>query len=230
MDAEFWHGKWRRGEIAFHQPEPNPLLTRNLPALGLPAGARLFLPLCGKSLDIGWLLAQGYRVAGAELSRMAIEQLFAELSVEPQITQDGPLLRFEAGNLVIFVGDIFDLDGARLGVVDAVYDRAALVALPQDMRTRYAAHLLALTRGAPQLLVTFEYDQAHQEGPPFAVGEADVRRHYGATHELARLEWQELAGGLKGLCPAAEVVWRLIPRRQRLEQSPAPAPARDQIA
>lgn len=215
MDAEFWHGKWRRGEIAFHQPEPNPLLTRNLPALGPPAGARLFLPLCGKSLDIGWLLAQGRSVAGAELSRTAIEQLFEELGVEPRITQDGPLLRFEAGNLVIFVGDIFDLDEARLGAVDAVYDRAALVALPQDMRARYAAHILALTRGAPQLLVTFEYDQSRVEGPPFSVNEAEIRRHYEATHHIARLERQELAGGLKGLCPAAEVVWRLMPRRQQ---------------
>lgn len=212
MEEHFWHGKWQRGEIAFHEAEPNPLLTGHLPALHLHPGARIFVPLCGKSRDIGWLLAQGYRVAGAELSRLAIEQLFGELGVIPAIASEGPLERFEANGLTIHVGNIFDLDRATLGPVDAVYDRAALVALPTGMRERYAAHLLHLTHNAPQLLVTFDYDQSLVAGPPFSVPESEVRRHYGAACHVTALARQELKGGLKGARPVHEEVW-LLKRR-----------------
>ena len=83
MEEKFWHDRWQNNQIPFHKVEVNPLLVRNLPALELASGARVFVPLCGKSLDVHWLLAQGYRVAGAELSRIAVEQLFAELGVIP---------------------------------------------------------------------------------------------------------------------------------------------------
>lgn len=212
MDQDFWHRKWASNEIGFHEARPNALLVAHLPELALPAGARLFLPLCGKSLDIGWLLAQGHRVAGAELSRLAIEQLFAELGVEPTISAAGPLERFEAGPLTVFVGDIFELDRATLGPVDAIYDRAALVALPDGLRARYAHHLVALTGAAPQLLVTFEYDQSVMPGPPFSVDAEEVRRRYEATYALALAAAREVPGGLKGICPAREAVWRLTPR------------------
>ncbi|MCK0196559.1 thiopurine S-methyltransferase [Ancylobacter sp. 6x-1] len=211
MDEAFWQGKWQRGEIGFHAAAPNPLLTRNLPALGLAPGARLFLPLCGKSLDIHWLLAQGHAVAGAELSRLAVEQLFSELGVEPTIRAAGTLERFEAEGLTIFVGNIFDLDAARLEPVDAIYDRAALVALPETLRTLYAAHLVALTGGAAQMLVTYQYDQSRMSGPPFSVGPAEVGRHYDALYRLTLLEEAQVEGGLRGE-PARESVWHLAPR------------------
>lgn len=212
MDDSFWHDKWRRGEIAFHASAPNPLLQRHLPALGLAPGTRLFLPLCGKSLDIGWLLSQGHRVAGAELSRLAVEQLFAELGVTPEISDAGPLERFEAGPLTVFVGNIFDVDRHALGAVDAVYDRAALVALPGPMRERYAAHLVHLTHAARQLLIAFDYDQSLLAGPPFAVPEAEVRRLYGPSYHVTLLEKHEPKDGLKGHRPVHEDVWRLEPR------------------
>lgn len=212
MDEQFWHGKWQRGETAFHEAEGNPLLRRYLPALGLATGARLLLPLCGRTGDIGWLLEQGYAVTGAELSRLAIEQLFTHLGLTPDITSVGPLERFEAGALTVFVGNFFDLDHHALGEVAAVYDRAALVALPEAMRERYAAHLVHLTRAAPQLLIAFEYDQSLLVGPPFAVLEAEVRRHYGAAYHLTQAGRHELKDGLKGLKPVHETVW-LMQRR-----------------
>ena len=153
MDASFWHQKWADNNIAFHNSEANPLLVKHFDDLSLNAGSRVFLPLCGKTLDIGWLLSQGYRVAGAELSAIAITQLFAELGVEPEISELGKLTHYSAPNLDIFVGDIFQLSGKVLGPVDAVYDRAALVALPGEMRARYTTHLLEITNKVPQLLI-----------------------------------------------------------------------------
>ncbi len=209
MDASFWHAKWEKSEIAFHQDEVNPLLVDHFGALSLAPGSRVFVPLCGKTRDILWLLQSGYRVVGAELSRLAVEQLFMEMDLQPSITQVGPLTRFAVEDIDIYCGDIFDLTASELGQVDAIYDRAALVALPDAMRQRYADHLAAITDRARQLLIAYDYDQSLQNGPPFAVGADEVRSLYGTHYEPTLLASVEVAGGLRGKCPATEHVWLL---------------------
>jgi len=126
VDANFWHQRWERKEIAFHQREANPLLVKYFDVLSLSKGSRVFLPLCGKTLDIHWLLSNGYRVAGSELSEVAVKQMFSELAIEPKITAVDDIRRHSADNI-----DIFDLSRSVLGRMDAIYDRAALVALPE---------------------------------------------------------------------------------------------------
>lgn len=213
MDTQFWHDRWASNEIGFHKSEANPLLVKYVDELSLATGSRFFLPLCGKTLDIGWLLSRGYRVAGAELSAIAIEQLFAQLGVTPTITRAGTLDHYRAPQLDLFVGDIFRVTPELLGPVDAIYDRAALVALPQDMRARYAAHLATLTAHAPQLLISFEYDQRVMEGPPFSVSEEEIRQHYGQRYDITVLTSLDVPGGLKGRCPATERVYLLAKGR-----------------
>jgi thiopurine S-methyltransferase len=209
MEEGFWHQRWREGAIGFHLGEPNPLLVAHFDKLQLPSGSRIFLPLCGKTTDFSWLLAAGYRVAGAELSRIAIDALFDELGVTPTIEQAGALLRYRAPAIDIFVGNIFDVSASLLEPVDAIYDRAALVALPETMRTRYAAHLQAISGGAPQLLVSFEYDQRAIDGPPFSIDGDEVARLYAGAYRLENVDTVEVAGGLKGQVPAVERVWLL---------------------
>ncbi len=211
MEASFWHAKWEKSEIAFHLDEFNPLLVDHFGALSLPAASRVFVPLCGKTRDILWLLQSGYRVVGVELSRMAVEQLFAEMELQPTISQVGAMTRFAVEDIDIYCGDIFDLTAGELGQVDAVYDRAALVALPADMRLRYAEHLVAITGRARQLLVAYDYDQSLQNGPPFSVCAEEVHRLYDPHYELALLASVDVAGGLRGKCAATEHVWRLHP-------------------
>lgn len=94
-----------------------------------------------------------------------------------------------------------------LGKVDAIYDRAALVALPFEMRVRYAAHLREITNTAPQLLVTFDYDQQKLDGPPFSVISNEVEQHYIDHYSLTLLQGKEI--NLKGKVPAKENVWLL---------------------
>jgi len=209
MEASFWHEKWKRGEINFHQSEANPLLTAHFEKLSLAKGSRVFLPLCGKTRDIAWLLANGYRVAGAELSAQAINDLFKELGLAPNISKVGNLTRYNADNIDIWVGDIFDVSAEYLGSVNAIYDRAALVALPADMRKQYVAHLMQITGAAPQLLISYVYDQSKIDGPPFSVNEDEVRRHYGAAYQLTPVEIKDVAGGLKGKVASTETVWLL---------------------
>ncbi|MBY6210735.1 thiopurine S-methyltransferase [Microbulbifer agarilyticus] len=209
MEHKFWLDKWHKNEIGFHNPDAHPLLVEYLDALELSAGARVFLPLCGKTLDIACLLQHGYRVVGAELSELAIQQLFAQLGAEPQVTKVGNAKLYSAGQLEVFVGDFFELTRDALGFIDAVYDRAALVALPETMRTAYAAHLIALTEGADQLLLAIDYDQSQLPGPPFCVDAAEVHRLYDSAYKTEQLGSAEIDGGLKGKVPAHEVVWLL---------------------
>ena len=212
MEHSFWHHKWEHNDIGFHQKTANALLVEHLPVLGLADSQRVFVPLCGKTLDIRWLLSQEFRVAGAELSRLAVDQLFAELDCVPEIAEIGPLLHYSAPGLDIFVGDIFDLTRELLGPVDAVYDRAALVALPSPMRDRYTAHLRAITDTAPQLTIVFEYDQSRAEGPPFSISDAEIARHYADSYDIACLADHAIPNGMRGQCPAAEKVWHMAPK------------------
>ncbi len=209
MDANFWHERWKTNNIGFHEGAANALLVKYFKQLSLAKGSRVFLPLCGKTLDIPWLLSNGYRVVGAELSEIAIEQLFTELGVQPKISEVGEMDRYSAKNIDIFVGDIFNLSREVLGSVDAIYDRAALVALPEEMRQRYSAHLMQITNKAPQLLICFEYDQSLMEGPPFSVSNDEVNRHYRGSYDLTLLANIDMPGGLKGKCAAKENVWLL---------------------
>jgi thiopurine S-methyltransferase len=120
MEPSFWHERWEQNQIAFHECAPNPLLVANFKHLSLPKGARVFVPLCGKSLDVHWLLSNDCRVAGAELSKIAVEQLFAELRVKPTITAMGKISRWSADGIDVFVGDIFDLSRSDLVRIEAI--------------------------------------------------------------------------------------------------------------
>ncbi|HBR61501.1 MAG TPA: thiopurine S-methyltransferase [Rhodobacteraceae bacterium] len=210
MDPNFWHKRWEKNEIGFHQSAVNVLLSDHFSGLSLPQTSRVFVPLCGKTRDIAWLLSQGHRVVGVELSKLAVEELFVDLGVAPKISVQGELLRYSAPGLEIFVGDIFELSGDLLGRVDAIYDRAALVAFPTEMRGRYGAHVAAITQLAPQFLICFEYDQAVMNGPPFSIDRQKVHDVYGAHYQIEPITNRDVAGGLKGKCPAQETVWHLV--------------------
>ncbi len=209
MQHSFWHSKWQTNDIAFHCGQPNPALEANFQALQLPAGSRILVPLCGKTLDIHWLRAQGCRVVGVELSEIAIEQLFQELGVKPERSRVGAFELFQAEGLDVFDGDLFEPTQNLIGHVDAVYDRAAMVALPSDMRKNYAANMIAISNLAPQLLITYDYDQLQIDGPPFSVPEKEIQQHYANSYQISLLKSIVLPEKLKGRCEAKETIWLL---------------------
>lgn len=179
MNPDFWHQRWAENKIGFHQSEPTPLLLKHWPALAVPQGARVFVPLAGKSLDMVWLASQGHRVFGVELSRTAVEQFFAEHELQPEVEESRYGRHYRAGPIEIVCGDAFALDTSILGDCEAVFDRAALIALPPDLRKRYADELYArLPGGCRGLLITLEYPQHERDGPPFSVAEDEVHALY----------------------------------------------------
>lgn len=176
MDAHFWHERWQRGEIGFHKATVNPLLTRWWPTLQLPPGSAVWVPLCGKSLDLLWLRDQGHRVLGVELSRSALAEFASENQLQLNWRPEGEFELAEGQGFSLYAGDVFALQPAHLAQVAAVYDRAALIALPAELRARYAAHMQdILPAGWQMLLVTLDYPQSERPGPPFSVADDEVR-------------------------------------------------------
>ncbi|MDY3200173.1 MAG: thiopurine S-methyltransferase [Arcobacter sp.] len=210
MDKDFWNERWEKEEIAFHMNEVNPMLIKYFPELFLEKRKRIFIPLCGKTLDIEWLLAKNYRIVGVELNELAIKSLFNQLKIEPMILEIDNFIIYKHKNIDIFVGDFFNLSETILGKIDLIYDRAALVALPENMRKKYSAHLLNITSGASQLLLTYEYDLNMMKGPPFCVDSMEIRNYYLDKYSLILLEENEnLPSGLKRKSNGIEKVWLL---------------------
>ncbi|MBW8822681.1 MAG: thiopurine S-methyltransferase [Xanthomonadales bacterium] len=189
MEAAFWHQRWADNQIGFHQSAPTPLMLKHWSSLDVPAGSRVLVPLCGKSLDMAWLASQGHRVLGVELSRTAVEQFFAEHGLTPAIEESYYGLHYRAGPIEIIVGDAFGLDADALRDCAAVFDRAAIIALPPELRVRYADELYArLPAGCRGLLITLEYPQDERAGPPFSVSEDEVHARFDREWNVERID------------------------------------------
>ncbi|AZY48520.1 thiopurine S-methyltransferase [Bordetella avium] len=185
MDADFWLDRWREGKTGFHQDRVTPLLPKYWPRLALPTGARVLVPLAGKSLDMVWLAEQGHEVLGVELSSLAVQQFFAEQGWAPRRWESAYGQHYAANGVELICGDIFKLDDAALKDCLGVYDRAALVALPETMRRAYANHVYGqMPAGYRGLLLTLDYPQTQMEGPPFSVDEAEVQALFGEQAHL----------------------------------------------
>lgn len=189
MDEDFWRSRWDQGQIGFHQEAVNPYLERYWARAAAPSGSRVFVPLCGKSKDMVWLAERGHSVVGVEIVRLAVEAFFTEQQLEPRRRSTGVFEVWEAGPYTLFCGDFFDITPVDVGGAGAVYDRASLIALPPELRQRYARHLLSLIApGKNVLLVTMDYDQQEMSGPPFSVAEAEVRALYAGDCDVELLD------------------------------------------
>lgn len=190
MDPDFWLARWRENRTGWHQPGGHPQLRRWFGRLELTPGDAVFVPLCGKSADLLWLAAQGYPAIGVELSPLAVEALFDDKALPPprQESRDGFQI-YETPSLRLLCGDFFALRAGHIGAVRAAYDRAALIALPPEMRAAYAVRMQALLGGGARvLLLTLEYDQARMEGPPFSVPGTEVHALFESGFEVQLLE------------------------------------------
>lgn len=189
---EFWGDAWRQGKIGFHEGKPNHFLARHRAHLG--DRSRVLVPMCGKAEDLMFLAAAGtgeHTVVGVELIEDAVKLFFTEHGLTPAVTTHPHHVAYRHGALTIFAGDYFAITPELTGRCTALYDRAALIALPPELRARYVEHTRRLLAPeVPALLVTLEYDQARFTGPPFSVPEAEVRALY-APREMRQLEERE---------------------------------------
>jgi thiopurine S-methyltransferase len=217
MEHEFWLKRWKTQDIGFHQPQLDPALDKFWSRLAVPAGARVFVPLCGKSLDMQWLAERGHAVVGAELSEQAVDEFFAERDLVPNVRREGGFIVKTSGPYEIWVGDFFALPPSAVAGVAGIYDRAALVALPADMQRRYADKLKALLPTAPILLITIDYDQREMDGPPFATSPKMIDDLFLDRYERVDLVSKDVLAGhprfqQRGLTALTGAVFLLRPR------------------
>lgn len=190
MRVDFWLERWRTGQIGWHQPAFNAALVEHWPTLGLPEGCPVFVPLCGKSLDMLWLREQGHPVFGVEIAEAAVRDFFTENSIRFEVAEnpDG-LPRFSGGGFRIYCGDYLEISAPQLGATQGTYDRGALIALPPDRRPIYADHIQrVIPDGGEVLLLTLEYDQTKVPGPPFSVPAQEVETLYGRRCRVEQLD------------------------------------------
>jgi thiopurine S-methyltransferase len=178
MEPDYWHERWREGRIGFHRLGVDPQLLEHYGVLS--EAIRVLVPLCGKTFDLEWLVAHGFEVVGVELSELAVQAFFAERSLTPARSEQGTFVVYQHGNLAIWVGDFFATHSDELGTFDGVYDCAAMIALPAELRARYTAHLQTLLSAkAKILLLTLHFDAGG--GPPFSVPTEEVVAAYTAA-------------------------------------------------
>jgi thiopurine S-methyltransferase len=215
MQSDFWHDRWQRNQIGFHQDAVSPMLAAHWKATGVSRDARVFVPLAGKSLDMAWLAARGHSILGVELSPIAVRDFFASQQLVPEVRATAYGQHHVAGPYELIVGDAFALDAEALADCQGVYDRAALIALPPGMRSAYLHDLYAaLPAGCRGLLVTLEYPQAQKDGPPFSVDEAEVRAGLQQHWQVDLLERRDIlaedSGSVgEGLSALHTVAYRL---------------------
>lgn len=184
-----WIARWKNNEIGWHRQAVNSKLIEFIDCLHLNPGGRVFVPLCGKSQDMIFLLEQGFQVVGVELSQLAIEQFFEENKLSYSVNKDQQFICYQAENITLYCGNYFDLTKAHLEGICAVYDRAALVALNADLREKYAQHLYSIiAKDCRVLLLTLNYPQSQMSGPPFAVDQQEVMSLYNDGFECQQLQ------------------------------------------
>jgi thiopurine S-methyltransferase len=188
MEIDRWLNAWKDNNIRFHADEVNPVLLRHYSHLNLKNDDLVFVPLCGKSVDMPWMVEQGQEVLGVELSPIAIESFFKEQNLKFVQSKKDKFTQYKSENIELLLGNYFNLTATDLSKVKAVYDRAALVALPKDVRKKYIQLMEEkLSVGTKLLLVSFEYDQKEMDGPPFCVSEEEIRQNFSGFQSVELL-------------------------------------------
>jgi thiopurine S-methyltransferase len=212
MKHNFWEERWQENKIGFHLPKVNPWLVKHLDRLNLKTNSRIFVPLCGKSQDLIYLAEKGFEVIGVEFIKQAVDDFFIEQKLTPKKESINGITKYSTGNISILHADYFDLDSEVLGNIDLVFDRASMVALPEDVRKKYPPHIKNIIGNCPQiLLVTMDYPQDKISGPPFSVSNAEVEQAYQKQFYISLLDKHDLTveDKFSGLDYATEKVWKL---------------------
>ncbi len=179
---EPWLERWQEGRIGWHEADGNRSLQKHWQA----QGKRVLVPLCGKTVDLLWLEAQGNEVVGVELADLAARAFFTENELAFDYDAERRAYSARDRRIRIVCGDYFAFDERSF---DAHYDRGALAALPADLRPKYAAHTSSLlTDDAYQLVIVLEYDQAQAAGPPFCVSGDELLAYWPGLERVDRYD------------------------------------------
>jgi thiopurine S-methyltransferase len=196
LEQQFWHQIWENNTIGFHQTDHHPWLEQ---IVKLKSNDDLFVPLCGKSLDM-WPLSGHYRrLIGAELSDIACEDFFKDAGIVPNVAIEAEHRRYQTKTadyeIKLWQGDYFSLSSHQISDADRldVFDRAAMVALPDQMRLPYVQQLRSLCKHATLFILTLEFDQQQLSGPPFALDDAMIHEYFSFASSIKKIATRPLS-------------------------------------
>jgi thiopurine S-methyltransferase len=193
MELSYWQSRWNKGNIGFHMEGGYPGLQKNWPQLNVSSNAIVMVPLCGKSNDMAWIAGKVEKVVGVEISEKAILDFFNFRDLTPKKEKFASFTIFKASNIELWCGDFFKFPAHKYPKIDLIYDKAALVALPKEMRNRYAKKIIAISNGKTNFLLHhFVYDKNEMSGPPFSVSSEEVNSLFGNHFLISILEENEL--------------------------------------
>lgn len=218
MSDDFWLDKWRKQEIHFDQTDVNQWLVKYQNVLGDLRNKHVFVPLCGKSVDMNWFYQQGARVTGVELSELAAIAFFEENSLHYNIKKTPSFTIYQHDSVQILCGDFFELSKQHLVDIDLVYDRAALIALPDNIRKNYVKKMASLLNpGVSQFLISIQYVLDIIELPPYSIDENEINTLFSQEFDIQLLEQKHLSAvaphlterGIKDIVQSVYVLRRL---------------------
>ncbi len=188
MDNQFWIDRWQNKQTGWHRDDVHPLLLQLTDEFfGSPQF--VFVPLCGKSLDMVWLADKGHHIIGIEISALAISEFFQEQELRAQKTRLGDFMLWQAGTYQILEGDFFQLTpdffSNNFKSCHCWYDRAAVIALPENLRNRYVRLMKQLLPDGRGLLISLSYDSASRQGPPFSLDEDAIRTLWSGARKIS---------------------------------------------
>jgi len=183
-----WLDRWKKGTTGWHRSDINPQLIKHINQFVETRPQKIFVPLCGASLDMIYLIDQGFHVVGVELSPLAINRFFNENKIACKVSKVEDFDFYQGKNIDIYCGDFFKLKKDYFYDVSCVYDRAALIALNPDLQKKYARHLKEILPNSSKiLLLTMFYPQNEMEGPPFSVGDDNVEELFSEFKEIKKI-------------------------------------------
>ena len=199
QEQQQWWVRWQEGRIGFHLPEVNPLLIRHVHSLATDTHPNerscILVPLCGKSKDLIWLQNHFHKVIGVELVPQAVEAFFEENQITPTYSLRDSFATYLHNNLVLLQGDIFQMSSKHLEdqPIRAVFDRASLIALPNELRKNYVALLRSLgSCNTKLLLVTLAYEEGMISGPPHSIPENKIFELFAFATNIKLIEKQDI--------------------------------------
>lgn len=187
---QYWLDRWQNNDVDFCQESPNEFLVKHFSRLNINSSSVCLVPMCGCSIDMLYFLSKGVKVVGIELSEKAVLSFFSQNNIKYEIIEESDYKCYKGNDIEIYVTDIFNLPkiAKNLPDFDIWYDRGAYIALPEDIRARYAKMMLQVCSDNTQiLLLVMEHDKKSQT-PPYSVTQAELIKNFSPNIEFELID------------------------------------------
>ncbi|KAK3103080.1 hypothetical protein FSP39_016310 [Pinctada imbricata] len=155
---------------------------------------KIFVPLCGKSVDMKWLYDQGHEIVGIEGAETAVQQFFDEskISFTTSSIKDGILKLYQSddGRIRLYVGNYYNIDMTGENNFLFIWDRGSLEAIDKSDREKYVKLMTSLMSPGCRLLLEVA-DRDDDMGPPFCIDKEEITNLFGSCSSVEYLEKED---------------------------------------